>query len=41
MMLDVIANNNWKRPVYFTGGSFGDDDYLVDERLSTTGRIGI
>jgi hypothetical protein len=24
----VIANNNWKRPVYFTGGSFGDDDYL-------------
>lgn len=28
MMLDVIANNNWKRPVYFTGGSFGDDDYL-------------
>jgi hypothetical protein len=28
MMLDVLANNNWKRPVYFTGGSFGDDDYL-------------
>lgn len=28
MMLDIIANNNWKRPVYFTGGSFGDDDYL-------------
>ncbi|WP_159799620.1 DUF2723 domain-containing protein [Flavobacterium sp. MK4S-17] len=28
MMLDVVANNNWERPIYFTGGSFGDDDYL-------------
>jgi len=28
MMLDVLANNKWKRPIYFTGGSFGDDDYL-------------
>ena len=28
MMLDIISNNNWKRPIYFTGGSFGDDDYL-------------
>lgn len=28
MMLDIINNNNWKRPIYFTGGSFGDDDYL-------------
>lgn len=28
MMLDVLANNNWKRPICFTGGSFGDDDYL-------------
>ena len=28
MMLDIVANNNWKRPIYFTGGSFGDDDYM-------------
>lgn len=28
MMLDILLNNNWKRPTYFTGGSFGDDDYL-------------
>jgi len=28
MMLDIVANNNWKRPIYFTGGSFGDDDYI-------------
>ena len=28
MMFDVIANNNWKRPVYFTGGAFADEDYL-------------
>lgn len=28
MMLDIVSNNNWKRPIYFTGGSFGDDDYL-------------
>ncbi len=28
MMLDILANNKWKRPIYFTGGSFGDDDYL-------------
>ncbi len=28
IMLDIIANNNWKRPIYFTGGSFGDDDYI-------------
>ena len=28
IMLDVLANNNWKRPIYFSPGSFGDDDYL-------------
>ncbi len=28
LMLDVLANNNWERPIYFTGGSYGDDDFL-------------
>ncbi len=28
MMLNIVANNNWKRPIYFSPGSFGDDDYL-------------
>jgi len=28
IMLDIVANHGWKRPIYFTGGSFGDDDYL-------------
>jgi hypothetical protein len=28
MMFDIIANNNWKRPVYFTGGAFADEEYL-------------
>lgn len=28
IMLDILLNNDWERPIYFTGGSFGDDDYL-------------
>jgi len=28
LMLDIIANNNWERPIYFSGGAFGNDDYL-------------
>ena len=28
MMLDIVNQNNWKRPIYFTGGSYGDDDYI-------------
>jgi hypothetical protein len=27
-MLDIVANNDWKRPIYFTGGAFSDDDYI-------------
>jgi hypothetical protein len=28
MMLDIVANNNWKRPIYFSGGAFDNEDYL-------------
>ena len=28
IMLDIISKNNWERPIYFTGGAFGDEDYL-------------
>ncbi|MEO0572451.1 MAG: hypothetical protein AAF039_12160, partial [Bacteroidota bacterium] len=28
MMLDIIANNNWERPIYFSGGSFDDSEYI-------------
>ncbi|MCF6351075.1 MAG: DUF2723 domain-containing protein [Flavobacteriaceae bacterium] len=28
LMLDILANNNWERPIYFTGGSFADEEYL-------------
>lgn len=28
MMLDVIANNDWERPIYFSGGSYEDGEYI-------------
>ena len=28
LMLDILANNDWKRPIYFSGGAFGDEDYI-------------
>ncbi|KKM95252.1 hypothetical protein LCGC14_1190140, partial [marine sediment metagenome] len=28
MMLDMLANNDWKRPLYFSGGSFDEAEYL-------------
>jgi len=27
-MLEQLANSDWKRPIYFSGGSFKDEDYL-------------
>ena len=28
MMLDIMANNDWKRPIYFSGGSFDKAEYI-------------
>lgn len=28
MMLDIIANNDWERPIYFSGGSFDEKEYI-------------
>ncbi len=28
IMLDIIANNDWERPIYFSDGLGGDDSYL-------------
>jgi hypothetical protein len=28
LMLDVLANTDWKRPIYFTGGSYDNADFL-------------
>jgi len=40
MMLDIVANNNWKRPICFTGGSFDDEDYLwMKEYLQLDGLV--
>ncbi|WP_396590554.1 DUF2723 domain-containing protein [Allomuricauda sp. R78024] len=28
LMLDIMANNDWERPIYFSGGSFDDNEYI-------------
>ncbi|WKB80021.1 DUF2723 domain-containing protein [Cellulophaga lytica] len=28
LMLDLLANNDWKRPIYFSGGSFDSGEYI-------------
>ncbi len=28
LMLDILANNHWKQPIYFTGGSDADEEYI-------------
>jgi hypothetical protein len=33
MMLDIVANNNWKRPIYY--GAFDNEDYLGLKDSST------
>ena len=27
-MLDILHNNDWERPIYFTGGSYDDSEYF-------------
>ena len=28
LMLDILANFDWKRPIYFTGGANDDGEYI-------------
>ena len=28
MMLDILANNNWEKPIYFTGGAQAAEEYI-------------
>ncbi|WP_395059897.1 protein O-mannosyl-transferase family [Flavobacterium sp.] len=40
MMLDIVRNNNWKRPIYFSPGAFADDDYIwMKEYLQLNGMV--
>ncbi|CAI8290025.1 MAG: Uncharacterised protein [Bacteroidota bacterium] len=40
MMLDILRNNDWKRPIYFTGGSYEDEEYIwMKEYLQLDGLV--
>jgi hypothetical protein len=40
LMLDIFNANNWKRPIYFSPGSFGADDYIwMKEYLQLDGMV--
>lgn len=40
MMLDILRNNDWKRPIYFTGGSYDDEEYIwMKEYLQLDGLV--
>lgn len=28
LMLDILANNKWEKPIYFTGGAQADEEYI-------------
>jgi hypothetical protein len=28
LMIDILANNNWEKPIYFTGGAQADEEYI-------------
>nr|WP_299383259.1 DUF2723 domain-containing protein [Allomuricauda sp.] len=40
LMLDLLANNDWKRPIYFSGGSFDRAEYIwMKEYLQLDGLV--
>ena len=40
VMLDILANNDWERPIYFTGGSYADSEYIwMKEYLQLEGLV--
>ena len=40
LMLDILANNDWTRPIYFTGGSYEDSEYMwMKEYLQLDGLV--
>jgi uncharacterized protein YqgV (UPF0045/DUF77 family) len=39
-MLDILANNKWERPIYFTGGSYSPSEYIwMKEYLQLEGLV--
>ena len=39
-MLDILANNDWERPIYFTGGSYAESEYIwMKEYLQLEGLV--
>lgn len=40
IMLDIISNNLWERPVYFTSGSLSEEDFLwMKDYMQLTGLV--
>lgn len=40
LMLDIIANNDWERPIYFSGGSFDEKEYIwMNDYLQLDGLV--
>ncbi|MDT0552968.1 protein O-mannosyl-transferase family [Urechidicola vernalis] len=40
LMLDILANNNWKHPIYFTGGASADEEYIwLKDYLQSDGLV--
>ncbi len=40
LMLDILKNNDWERPIYFTGGSYDEEEYFwMKEYLQLEGLV--